>query len=61
MLTFISIFLSSGNVKNDATDPELKREDYEFSGELFNALHTIFGIKKFRPNQLVSFFKTLFI
>ena len=41
-----------GNVHNDATDRTLQRANYEFSGELFQALHTKFGIKKFRPNQL---------
>jgi bloom syndrome protein len=30
------------------------REDFDFSKELFEALHSIFGIKKFRPNQLQS-------
>ena len=41
-----------GNVTNDATDKELKREDFNFSSQLFEHLHSIFGIKKFRPNQL---------
>jgi bloom syndrome protein len=43
-----------GNVINDSTDKNLKREDFHFSKELFEALHSIFGIKKFRPNQLQS-------
>jgi len=43
-----------GNVTNDSTDKNLKREDFDFSKELFEALHSIFGIKKFRPNQLQS-------
>ena len=41
-----------GNVHNDASDQSLQRANYEFSGELFDALHAKFGIKKFRPNQL---------
>ena len=41
-----------GNVTNNATDKELKREDFDFSPRLFEHLHSIFGIKKFRPNQL---------
>ena len=43
-----------GNVTNDATDKNLQREDFDFSKQLFEALHSIFGIKKFRPNQLQS-------
>ena len=43
-----------GNVKNDALDTNLQREDFNFSAELFNGLHDIFGITKFRPNQLES-------
>ena len=41
-----------GQVVNHATDKELQREDFEFSKELFEALHSRFGIKRFRPNQL---------
>lgn len=37
---------------NDATDKFLQREDHDFSQRLFEHLHSIFGIKKFRPNQL---------
>ena len=43
-----------GNVKNDAMETNLKRENFNFSAELFKGLHNIFGIKKFRPNQLES-------
>ena len=43
-----------GNVKNDAMEAYLKRENFNFSAELFKGLHNIFGIKKFRPNQLES-------
>ena len=41
-----------GNVTNDATDQNLQRVDFDFSSELFENLHSIFGIKEFRPNQL---------
>jgi hypothetical protein len=41
-----------GNVTNDATDKNLQKVDFDFSSELFKNLHSIFGIKKFRPNQL---------
>ena len=41
-----------GNVINDATDKELQREDFDFSQNLFETLHSRFGIKRFRPNQL---------
>ena len=41
-----------GNVTNDATDKNLQRVDFDFSSELFENLHSIFGINKFRPNQL---------
>ena len=41
-----------GNVHNDASDKFLQRANFEFSDELFKALHTKFGIKNFRPNQL---------
>ena len=41
-----------GNVTNDATDQNLQRVDFDFSSQLFENLHSIFGIKEFRPNQL---------
>ncbi len=41
-----------GSVTNDATDKYLQKEDFDFSTQLFDNLHSIFGIKKFRPNQL---------
>ena len=41
-----------GNVINDATDKELQRDDFDFSPKLFETLHSRFGIKRFRPNQL---------
>ena len=43
-----------GNVINDATDKELQRDDFDFSPKLFETLHSRFGIKRFRPNQLQS-------
>ena len=41
-----------GNVTNDGADAYLQRQDFDFSKEMFEALHSTFGIKKFRPNQL---------
>lgn len=41
-----------GETKNDGTDPDLLRRDFDFSPDLFNTLRTKFGIHKFRPNQL---------
>lgn len=41
-----------GSVTNDASDKSLQREDFEFSSRLFENLRSVFGIKKFRPNQL---------
>ena len=41
-----------GDVINDAKDDELMREDFEFSEELFGTLHSRFGIRRFRPNQM---------
>ena len=41
-----------GNVTNDATDKNLESVDFDFSRELLENLHSIFGLKKFRPNQL---------
>jgi RecQ family ATP-dependent DNA helicase len=43
-----------GNVIDDGADKKLQGENFEFSKELFEALHSRFGIKKFRPNQLQS-------
>ena len=41
-----------GKVRNDATDKNFQRKDFQFSDNLFETLHDTFGIKKFRPNQL---------
>lgn len=41
-----------GMARNDGTDRELSRRDYNFSEKLFNQLRNQFGIHNFRPNQL---------
>ncbi|TRY63016.1 hypothetical protein TCAL_00799 [Tigriopus californicus] len=41
-----------GMARNDGTNKELSRRDYNFSEKLFNQLRNKFGIHNFRPNQL---------
>ena len=41
-----------GETKNDGTDPQLSRTDYDFSDGLKRCLRERFGIHQFRPNQV---------
>ena len=41
-----------GETKNDGTDPQLSRNDYDFSDGLKRCLRERFGIHQFRPNQV---------
>jgi hypothetical protein len=41
-----------GDAPNDGTDPNLKRQDFEFTGKVFSTLRNKFGMHQFRQNQL---------
>ncbi len=41
-----------GDTINHGDDKSLQSESFPFSKDLFDTLHSRFGIKKFRPNQL---------
>jgi bloom syndrome protein len=43
-----------GETRNDGSDTELLRRDYNFSENVFLCLRTKFGLHNFRPNQLQS-------
>jgi len=41
-----------GDVQNDQNDPNLQKDNFDFSAKVASTLKTVFGIRNFRPNQV---------